>query len=57
MTRGLTRLPKIVIFKTQGAKSVSDYIDADQLDVFVACRTRGPRVYEGAAPLLPLPWR
>ncbi len=52
--RALTRVSLSFIFKPQGEKSMSEFVDPEQCDLF-AQTERGPRFYTGAAPLLPLP--
>jgi len=53
--RDLTRGANLVIFETRGGKSVSgDALDESQLELPMKEKVRGP-LYEGAAPLLPLP--
>ncbi len=53
--RGLTRAALGLIFKPQGVKSVSDFVDPAQLELFEL--DKGSSLFEGGAPsLLPFPW-
>ncbi len=55
--RALTAGYKRVILKTQGEKSVSDFVDPDQYDLFDTRQKKAPvEVRTGAPSLLPLPW-
>ena len=53
--RDLTRGGLVRIFKAQAEKSVSDFVSCDQFSLRLVYQKSGP-LYEGAAPLLPLPW-
>ena len=54
--RGLTRVRFMLIFEARAGKSVSDFVDPAQYDLFG--RTHGaPPEYGGAPLLLPLPKR
>ncbi len=48
--RDLTRASSSVIFKARAEKSVSDFVDADQVDLWPTGK-KAPWVYQGA-PLL-----
>ena len=49
--RALTRVGLGLILQPRGVKSVSDFVDPAQYDMFPADSTDGPWVYQGA-PLL-----
>ncbi len=49
--RALTRGALGLIFKPQGVKSVSDFVDPEQYDLFPEAKEKAPWKYQGA-PLL-----
>ena len=53
--RALTRVALGLILKPRAEKSVSDFVDPEQYDLWPSGQKDGP-LYEGAVPLLPLPW-
>ncbi len=53
--RALTRVSLSGIFKTRGGKSLSDFVDPAQVDLFEALDWKSGPLYLGARPLLPLP--
>ncbi len=55
--RVLTRSYERFTLKAQAEKSVSDFVDPEQYDLFDTRHNRGLRVYSGAPSLLPLPRR
>ncbi len=55
--RALTRGSLSGIFETRGGKSVSDFVDPAQVDLFEALGWKQGPFYEGALPLIPLPGR
>jgi len=50
--RDLTRVALSGIFKARAVKSVSEFVDADQGDLFEAPAEEGPREFPGAPLLL-----
>ena len=55
--RALTRVALSGIFKAQAGKSVSDFVNPDQYDLFVTRQKKAPWKYQGAPSLRPLPRR
>ena len=53
--RALIRGYVSFILKAQAKKSVSDFVNADQVDLFEARIKRAPVLYTGAPSLLPIP--
>jgi len=53
--RVLTRGHLVVIFKPRGGKSVSDFVDPAQIDMFPEASDGPPHQYAGAPCLVPLP--
>ncbi len=54
--RALTRVALSLILKTQGEKSMGDFVDPEQYDLWLPIKKRSPS-YAGASPLVPLPRR
>ncbi len=52
--RGLTKARKGLFLRQEPPKSVSEFADPDQIEMFAQRQIRP--LYEGPAPLLPLPW-
>ncbi len=53
--RALTRVALGLILKAQAAKSIGVTADPGQFEIWPE-RSKGGPLYEGSAPLLPLPW-
>ncbi len=55
--RALTRGRLGLIFKAQAQTSVSDFVsDENQVDLWPGLSNNPRPIYDGACPLLPLPW-
>ncbi len=54
--RALTRGYKSFIFDREGRKSMSDFVDPEQCDLWIPTK-KAPWVYQGAPSLLPLTGR
>jgi len=55
--RELTRGHDILIFRRKAGKSVSEFVDPDQLELWPELTEKAPSILEGAPSLLPLPRR